>query len=67
MNPLKKILNRAKCPHCGELIQEVQIEPVPLKNYHAPHGSGVVCLCPHCAMVLAVAVDLSDLRAGGVR
>ncbi len=46
-----------KCPKCDQFITQGKLEALPIQQSDGTIWEGVACLCPHCSVILSMAID----------
>lgn len=57
------MVNLNKCPHCGNIVTKVYIEPVTVLVSHSPQWQGVTYGCNICRKVLSTSIDPLGIKA----
>lgn len=50
-------MTHAKCPHCDQIVTQVEGLDVPVTVSHRPQWQGLAYACPHCHKILSVQVN----------
>lgn len=51
------MLSLAKCPHCENMISQIEVIDIPLTVSLQPQWKGFAYLCPSCRKVLSVELN----------